>query len=379
MDKRPNNATASASLEVSPFGVARRSAFTLVELLVVIAIIGILVALLLPAIQAAREAARRSQCKNNLKNIGLAIQNHVSAFGVFPSSGSGWGDYLECYMQGGKPFGPTKQGMSWAYQVLAFMEEESLHNLTSTALVQNTAVAIFNCPSRRGATQFTDPRWGTCYLMDYAGAHPCTRLTTTSPAKFDPLRPGNPDSLNYTRVEQSYWEGADQHVPHDNGVYDGVIVRSAWKRTIPETACAVSPPAPGVFVSGVPAPVKFARITDGTSKTLLVAEKYIYSGPPFQYGGGGASDDRGWLDGFDPDTMRSTCTPPLQDSQTNDVAIGHDQTYLFGSAHSGGFNSMFADGSVRSISYDVDMYVFNSLGTRNGESVGETADTEGVY
>ena len=67
--------------------------FTLVELLVVIAIIGILVALLLPAIQAAREAARRSQCKNNLKNIGLAIQNHLVHTESFrrqgPASASG--------------------------------------------------------------------------------------------------------------------------------------------------------------------------------------------------------------------------------------------------------------------------------------------------
>ena len=356
----------------------RGAGFTLVELLVVIAIIGILIALLLPAIQAAREAARRTQCKNNLKNIGLACQNHADSFKAFPSSGAGWGDNLECYVAGGKPFGPKKQGFSWAFQILPYLEEGALHGLVTTTLVQNTPVPLFNCPSRRGPTQYNDIRWGTCYLMDYAGAHPCTRLTATSSAKFDPKRQPNPDSLNYTRVEQSFWQGADQHVPHDNGVYDGVLVRSAWKRTVAETTCLTTSPAPGVFVNNSPDPTSFAKIPDGASKTLLVGEKYIFSGAPFEYNGGNASDDRGWVDGFDPDTMRSTCTPPLQDSSRNEVSHGGDQVYLFGSAHSGGFNSVFADGSVQSINYDIDMYVFNSLGTRNSQSVGETSDLEGV-
>src|SRR5262245_58856859 len=124
----------------------RRGGFTLVELLVVIAIIGILVALLLPAIQAAREAARRTQCKNNLKNIGLGCQNHVSTFKVFPTSGAGWGDYLECYVSGGKPFGPTKQGLGWPFQILPYLEEGALHDLVKTSVMQNTPVPLYNCP-----------------------------------------------------------------------------------------------------------------------------------------------------------------------------------------------------------------------------------------
>src|SRR5215470_3014137 len=103
-------------------------AFTLVELLVVIAIIGILVALLLPAIQAAREAARKMQCKNNLKNIGLAVHNAYDTYKYFPTGGTKAGVALQDYLvdsatqtafnRKGPANGPLEQGLSMLYQIL---------------------------------------------------------------------------------------------------------------------------------------------------------------------------------------------------------------------------------------------------------------------
>src|SRR3954451_24609497 len=95
-----------------------KRAFTLVELLVVIAIIGVLVALLLPAIQAAREAARRSQCKNNLKQVGLALHNYESTRRIFPPGFTSSADTVN-----GAGKGP---GWGWGAYILPYLEESSL-------------------------------------------------------------------------------------------------------------------------------------------------------------------------------------------------------------------------------------------------------------
>jgi hypothetical protein len=123
---------------------------------------------------------------------------------------------------------------------------------------------------------------------------------------------------------------------------------------------------------------------------MVVGEKYVHSQRNDNIGlsgyeGGEASDDRGWLDGWDPDTMRSTMAQPYNDSQISPIRDGvkttsldENQTYMFGAAHPAVFQAVFADGSTHSLSYDIDMYLFNSLGTKAGDAVGEVTDYSGI-
>lgn len=106
----------------------RRSAFTLIELLVVIAIIAVLIALLLPAVQQAREAARRSQCKNNLKQLGLALHNYHDQHSMFP---------INFFTAG--PRDSTQRGVSWMNLILPYMEQAPLYNKITQGAVYSSA------------------------------------------------------------------------------------------------------------------------------------------------------------------------------------------------------------------------------------------------
>jgi prepilin-type N-terminal cleavage/methylation domain-containing protein/prepilin-type processing-associated H-X9-DG protein len=128
----------------------RRVGFTLIELLVVIAIIAVLIALLLPAVQMAREAARRAQCRNNLKQFGLALNNYHSTYNSFPQ---GMQQYVQLPTGGQSTFG----GNAW-YQLLPYVEANSqynaynFHRSSRLALIPDTAlrggnIEVFVCPS----------------------------------------------------------------------------------------------------------------------------------------------------------------------------------------------------------------------------------------
>jgi prepilin-type N-terminal cleavage/methylation domain-containing protein/prepilin-type processing-associated H-X9-DG protein len=369
-------------------------AFTLVELLVVIAIIGVLIALLLPAVQAAREAARRAQCQNNLKQIGLAMQNHVNAMRVFPSGGNGPNPFVYDYTSGpktnattgsGSPNGPAKQGLGWAYQILPYLEQGAIKGLVSQVQMQQLTVPGYYCPSRRSAEKVQGAT-GLTVLMDYAAATPTSFRCGSDYAtggKYDlnvttKITEAGGGPAGYNEAVKSFWCGAGNNgqAPAHNSFTDGVIVRAPWRL---RSGATTSAPGKGEVVQGGSVLVEPGKVSDGLSNTLLVSEKIVrsdlYAGNITETGGPSWSDDRGWSDGFDPDTMRLTGVPPLSDSDGFCFAANTDQfctgngveVLFFGSAHSTGINAVFADGSVHQISYDIDRFLFNALGTRNGE------------
>src|SRR2546423_12116562 len=103
----------------------KRRGFTLIELLVVIAIIAILIVLLVPAVQKVREASNVAQCKNQLKQMGLAFQTHHDTFHVFPSGGAGWWEPSRTY-SGRVPADYNTQVWGWMYQILPYIELQAL-------------------------------------------------------------------------------------------------------------------------------------------------------------------------------------------------------------------------------------------------------------
>jgi prepilin-type N-terminal cleavage/methylation domain-containing protein len=319
---------------------ADRRGFTLVELLVVIAIIGILIALLLPAVQAAREAARAKQCQNNLKQLALAFQMHHDSYGRFPSGG--WG--YEWAPDPDRGTGEEQPG-SWAYSLLKFHEQSNLSQLgaggsaaqkqQAIKTILETPLPIHYCPSRRsaeayrvdGAIWFVKTPIGSATLtegarMDYAA---------NAGAPIDFARNPNSGNIGYGPGPANLAAAATYAWPDPTKVTGIVHVRST---------------------------VRLAEITDGTSNTYLVGEKWV--NPQHYEDGKDLGDDQGPYVSDERDNVRWAQTGwlPVQDR------AGVDWSWQFGSAHPTVWNMAFCDGSVQRLNYDMDIRVHVFLADR---------------
>lgn len=307
-------------LQSIPTRKAKRPAgFTLIELLVVVAIIAVLIALLLPAAQKVREASNRVQCLNNLKQIALALHGYHDVYMTFPHAYDARALFID---PSRTPETPSRNRFiltkSWATLILPFIEQQNLDN-GGYASYHGHHLPIYACPSDQRAIGFYNGNrgFGTQGLTDY--------LAVTGTMTFR----GNPD------------------VPWGRPRCDGVMYESSRTR--------------------------IADITDGTSNTLLVGER-----PP--------SPDLFWgwwtWSAFDAslgvrDTFAVYATAGM-DSQVLCQSLfpenyrpngdNYCDTHHFWSAHPGGGNWLFADGSVRFLPYRSNAVV-PALATRNGGEV----------
>jgi prepilin-type N-terminal cleavage/methylation domain-containing protein/prepilin-type processing-associated H-X9-DG protein len=314
--------------------------FTLVELLVVIAIIGILVALLLPAVQAARESGRRLQCSNHLKQIGLAFLNHENAHGYLPSDG--WG--MAWVGDPDRGFGKRQPG-GWVFSVLPYLEFQTLHDSgkgqsnsikrAAVTKVTMTPLVGFNCPSRRESRPYPTPVFNGTYQAQNA----------------DPVTVnGRSDYAVCAGTEVSNYSGPSTTDMVDDGSYQ-----------FPDTSTMTG-------ISFLRSEVSISDIQDGTSHTYMVGEKYLR--PDNYESGNDGGDNLSMYEGYDWDVNRwgNTIDLPLVDSP------GVNTARIFGSAHSGGFNMVFCDGSVHHVPYEVDGTLHQNLADRNDGAVVSSSD-----
>ena len=342
-----------------------QKAFTLVELLVVIAIIGVLVSLLLPAVQAARESARRMQCSNQLKQMGLASLNFESTYGYLPTSGWGW----RWQPDPNRGYGIDQPG-GWAYNILDFMELSNMRAIGRGTVVTEVAnrddprlelvqtpIPVFNCPTRRAAVAY--PMIRNSYLGNNFRGCSANRRFPCSVTRSD------------------YQINSGNSVPFQNGQYLGGETAGPARYESAETFdwWPYDDPDQMSGISSAHSSFRLAMITDGTTNTMLIGEKYLRT--DFYETGDDPADDQNIFVAMDRDV--NGLTGRGSDNGDNEVLRPEQDTpglaltgYEFGSAHPGVFNVVHCDGSVASLSFDIDDLVHFHLGGRNDGERGST-------
>lgn len=338
--------------------------FTLIELLVVIAIIAILIALLLPAVQQAREAARRAQCKNNLKQIGLAIHNYHEVGGAFPAGviNAAWTV-------------PPSNQLAWSTLILPHLDQGPLYKkfVTEFPLVTNTVVApnaplaaeiltAYRCPSDTGPDQIAGinvPLYGTSnYVGNYGVGSPSDALACNS------ANTANPDYCQgifgqNTKVRfRDIKDGASNVFfvgERKMGRTCGMFSATSGVSANPSITLA---PHAGNFCTvwaGIDSDLEFAMIVGSVSPGVPVKATYPGQTPDLMPG----------------ITIKINSKTDGPNSSSGAVLAQDDTTFGFNSYHTGGAHFLLGDGTVKFITENIDEVTYQSVALRSdGATVG---------